>query len=450
MDIKQPHSTSAEGGIIGAILNNNSLIVQCIENINKDDFYNPHTRLILSTIYKRFLDRKSVNEVTIDHDIAFEGTLKENKTAYEEYLKAGGIDYLSSLRSTFKDTKIDDFIEIVKEDSVSRLKIKLYSESQLALLERRKDSSSILAKNDNELFLLNSGKNNNKGVRSAKSIINLPLKTAHKNMKSGLKYTGFRTYLDIDNVTLGISNTDLVAIGAESSTGKTGFSTTIVANNIRYDPKKAILIFTLEMSNEQILNRLYADLAHVNSLHIRGGNLSPQEWIRLSYAKRLIESANIYIDDTNAISPMYMYSQIQKLLIQGIELDAIIVDYIQLCKSDYKQETRNLEVAYIANTFKNMAKELKIPIITLSQLNKGKDGNKPDVNRIRDSNVLLEAADTLMLLYREERDKPTDTNKGKAEVIIGKNRNGPIGTVNLGFIPQYTKFVNIEQHENQN
>jgi len=230
-------------------------------------------------------------------------------------------------------------------------------------------------------------------------------------------------------------------------THNTSIATSIICNLLRYEPEKVSVIFTLEMSKEQILNRIYADLAGVNSVNIRNGWMAIPEWVRVNHAKRIVAASNLHIDETPAIQPIAMYAKLQKLMITGIKPDLVIADYVQLMTPDSKQGNRNLEVASIANTTKTYAKELKAPFIMLSQLSRPQNGGgnrRPDVNQLRDSGVLLEACDILGLLYRDEMTQKTDDNVGKATLILGKNRNGPSGDdVNLCFIKPFTRFLGI-------
>ncbi len=436
MSINLPHNIAAERCVIGSTLANNKLTIDLIENLTSEDFFDELNQKIIRAIFNNRLQNKSIDPIILHEELKTEDC----------YLKANGLEFLEQLKTKFAKEKIDEYIDITKRHSESRLRIKLYAENQLALLDSKPDASEIISKNDLELVKLRS-KNSKFKLKKISEIVDNPLKKAYQNASSDKKFTGIRTYFDIDMLNLGIQDTDEFVIAAESSIGKTALLLSIIANIIRFEPEKVIVLWSLEMSEEQIQNRLMAILAYVNPLNIISGVLTKEEWIRLNLARKMLLNSNLYINEQGGIKPSDIYTDIQRLLMMGIKPDLAAIDYINLMKSDYRMETKNLEVASIANSIKNNAKEFHIPFIVLSQLSRpqGTTSRKPDVHRLRDSGVILEACDTLCLIDRPEVYDNRPENFGKAQAIIAKNRNGPIGEIDLAYIKQYTRFLGVQK-----
>lgn len=432
--IVPPHSIDAEKSVLGAVILSKDAAELASEKLCPDDFYYPDHRIIFSAMATLQNSGKPIDAVTVMDELESMGKLKD----------VGGMAYITELTIyTPSAANARYYIDIVKEHSTRRRLINAgqsmirdASNSEYAVRDSINDAERRIfeiALNKTESTLVHISEPLMQSHRKIGELISL------KGKLSGIT-TGFR---DIDKLTSGFQRSDLVIIAARPSMGKTAFVLNL-ATNMAIKGNAAVAIFSLEMSAEQLMMRMLCAEAMVDMQKVKTGNPDADDLIRIANAIPKLDTANIYIDDTAGISPSEIRTKCRRLKAQQ-GLDIIIIDYLQLMQSDTKTENRVQVVAEMTRSLKILARELDVTIILLSQLSRGpekRENHRPLMADLRESGAIEQDADIIAMLYRAAVYEETDDNT--AEVIFAKHRNGPTETVKLAWVPQYTKFTNLE------
>ncbi len=440
-----PYSIEAEQSVIGGLMLDNDKWENIYEIINYKDFFQKSHQIIFLEMQNLSKSYKPIDLITLSE------SLKKNK-----YLKLiGGFNYLAQISQNILNiTNIIYHAEIIKEKSVIRKIINTANEIITTSFNLKgKNSKDLIDIAESKIFKI-SEKELNK-TSGPKNIFNIIKKTKKKikllytNPKKEI--TGIDTgYIDLNKKTFGLQKSDLIIIAARPSMGKTTFAMNI-CENIAMSQKKPVLIFSLEMPSEQIIIRIISSLSRVNQNKIKTGKLNNEDWARISSTINILKKKkNIFIDDSCILTPTDVRSRTRKIYKENKGLSLVMIDYLQLMKSSTYLDNRALEIADISRSLKLLAKELKIPIIALSQLNRLSEqriDKRPVNSDLRESGSIEQDADLIMFIYRDEVYNDNSDMKGVAEIIIGKQRNGPTGTIHLVFNGKISRFDNYVSHK---
>lgn len=433
-----PFSMPAEQSLLGAVLIDPASLNEIAALMKGEDFYLEEHRQIYLAMQELFLANREIDVVTLIDMLVTRGV----------YDKAGGEDYIRTLSEAVPDAlNIKDYARIVKEKSILRQLISAAGEISESAYSEQESVTSILDHAENLIFKIAQGRDtqNFRHIREVLQDVYGHLQELRTNAEAtqGTK-TGFSL---LDRVLAGMGKSDLVLIGARPGMGKTSFALNI-ATNVAKQTKKAVCIFSLEMSAEQLVNRVLASEALVNSYALRTGELTPEDWEHLAVASGELSGCDILIDDTSGMTVTAMKAKLRRVQNLGL----VVIDYLGLMQGDRHNDNRVQEVSEISRSLKIMAKELMVPVICCAQLSRGPESRtdkKPMLSDLRDSGAIEQDADTVIFLYRSEYYKTDETANNQttsiAEVIIAKNRHGSTGNVPMGWNGQYTKFLTIEE-----
>jgi replicative DNA helicase len=438
-----PSNLEAERSVLGAILLDDKSLFTVIEKLRKDDFYLESHRRIFDKMYLLASNSRPVDLIT----------LKNELQRSDELESAGGPAYLASLTDGLpRAANIEHYAQIVKEKATLRRLIQISQEIMTRSYQSEESSDEILQSVEKSVFDL-SNQQFRSGFTSIDPLVAAVYKQIEEVANKKSLVTGLETgFTELDKMTAGLHPSDLIIVAARPGLGKTSLCLNI-AQHAALKKGQVVGIFSLEMSKEQLVKRILCAEAEIDAHKVNTGFLNKEDWNRLGHAAGALSQTKIFIDDTAGLSMMEMRSKARRLMVeQGLSL--LIVDYLQLMSgsSGSRYENRTQEISQISRGLKGLAKELNVPIIAISQLNRAvesrKGDHKPQLSDLRESGSIEQDADIVMFIYREEVFNPTDENSGVAELIIGKQRNGPTGSFELAFIKQYTKFANL-WHENQ-
>ncbi len=429
---KLPFSLIAEQSLLGSILIDPASVNTVADIISADDFYEEAHKQIYLGIHELFLLNHDIDIVTLIDTLVQKGI----------YDKSGGEEYLKSICEAVPSAlNIKDYAKIVKEKSLLRQLINISDEIKDTAFSEQDSVESIIDSAERKIFSIAQGRDT-KGFKHIREV----LIDVHGHLKDlqdrpdevqGTK-TGFS---GLDNMLAGMGNSDLILVGARPGMGKTSFCLNI-GTNVAIQTKKTVCMFSLEMSSEQLVSRVLSSEAMVDSHNLRTGKLSQDDWDKIAEASSKLAGADILIDDTTGVTVTAMKAKLRRVKNLGL----VIIDYLQLLQSDSHNDNRVQEVSEISRSLKIMAKELNVPVICCTQLSRGPESRqdkKPMLSDLRDSGAIEQDADVVMFLYRDEYYK-TDANSQEAsvaEVIVQKNRHGSTGTVEMGWIGRYTKFM---------
>ena len=428
----------AEQSLLGAVLIDPASLNEIAALMKGEDFYLEEHKQIYLAMQELFLANREIDVVTLIDMLVTRGV----------YDKAGGEDYIRTLSEAVPDAlNIKDYARIVKEKSILRQLIAAAGEISESAYSEQESVASILDHAENLIFKIAQGRDtqNFRHIREVLQDVYGHLQELRTNAEAtqGTK-TGFSL---LDRVLAGMGKSDLVLIGARPGMGKTSFALNI-ATNVAKQTKKAVCIFSLEMSAEQLVNRVLASEALVNSYALRTGELTPEDWEHLAVASGELSGCDILIDDTSGMTVTAMKAKLRRVQNLGL----VVIDYLGLMQGDRHNDNRVQEVSEISRSLKIMAKELMVPVICCAQLSRGPESRtdkKPMLSDLRDSGAIEQDADTVIFLYRSEYYKTDETANNQttsiAEVIIAKNRHGSTGNVPMGWNGQYTKFLTIEE-----
>jgi len=432
-----PHSIEAEQSVLGGLMLDASAWDQVADRVVAEDFYRHDHRLIFTAVAGLIERSQPCDAVTLSGHLESQGVLDQ----------VGGLAYLGSLaRDTPTAANIRAYADIVRERSVLRQLITAGNEIVTSALEPEgREAREIMDAAERAVFeIAERGSRGKIGFRTVKSILPEVVNKIDEMYHSEGKLTGISTgFKVLDDMTSGLQAGDLIIVAGRPSMGKTTLAVNI-AENAALGAGKSAAIFSMEMSAESLTLRMISSLGRINQGHLRSGRLSEEDWPRIDSAMTQLGGAKLYVDETPSLTPTEVRARARRLKREH-GLDLIVVDYLQLMQVSGTKENRATEISEISRGLKALAKELKVPVIALSQLNRGVEQRvekKPVMSDLRESGAIEQDADVILLIYREEVYEPNTTRKGIADIIIAKQRNGPTGDVQLTFLGQYTKFEN--------
>jgi replicative DNA helicase len=435
-----PHSTEAERSVLGAMLQSGGAVSSALEMLSADDFYVPAHREIFDGAKALTASHMAVDLVTMNTELSRRGTLPG----------VGGIEYLIELTQFVPTTvNVKDYIRIVSEKSTLRRLIAASGEISQASYAQEQELPQVLSLAEKKIFDIVMRRDGGEELKHIRDVLTNTYEQMEElaRLKGGVSGvpTGF---FGLDSLLTGLHGGELVLVGARPSMGKTSFAINMATNAVRKGKKVAV--FSLEMPREQIAMRILCGEARVNMQLVRKGLLRDEDWMKLARELAPLAASEMYIDDTSGLTPGQLRSRCRRLMMDH-GLDMIVVDYLQLMGSDTKAESRQVEVSEISRSLKAIAQELKVPLVACAQLsraNEKRGGNslRPMLSDLRDSGSIEQDADVVMFLHREayyKRNEPDAQPDNIAEVIVAKQRNGPLGTVKLAFLGEYTLFDNL-------
>ncbi len=433
-----PHSIEAEQSVLGGLLLENTAWDKIADVVTEHDFYRNDHRLIFRSI-------AVLAETDKPRDVI---TLSEWLKDRDELENAGGLAYLGTLaKDTPSAANIKAYADIVREKSVLRQLISIGSEiSEDAFNAGERPSKELLDEAEKKVFEIAEQGNRKQDFHTIKNLLKSTLATIDELSKSTESITGASTgYTDLDSMTSGLQKGDLIIVAGRPSMGKTTFSMNL-AEFIAVNDKKPVAIFSMEMPAEQLILRMFASMGRVPLNDIRTGKIREEDWPRIGMAVKTFGDTKLFIDDTAAMSPTEVRAKARRLHREHGSMGLIVLDYIQLMQTGAKSDNRAAEISEISRSLKALAKELECPVIALSQLNRSleqRPNKRPIMSDLRESGAIEQDADVIMFIYRDEVYDENTPDKGMAEVIIGKQRNGAIGKVRLTFTGKYTRFDNF-------
>ncbi|HJB35271.1 MAG TPA: replicative DNA helicase [Candidatus Blautia merdipullorum] len=432
-----PHSTEAEQSVIGSMIMSRDAIIETSEIITGADFYQQQYGIVFEAMIELNDEGKAVDLVTLQE------RLKEKDLPPEISSMEFVRDLLSAVPTS---ANVKYYAEIVAEKSMLRKLIKTTEEISNACYLGKEKTQDILETTEKKIFDLVQNRGSQEFVPIRQVVLNAIEKIEKASRNQG-SVTGIPTgFIDLDYKTSGFQPSDLILVAARPSMGKTAFALNI-AQYMAFRNNVTAAIFSLEMSKEQLVNRLLALESKVDSQNIRTGNLEDEEWAKLIEGANIIGNSHLIIDDKPGISISELRSKCRKYKMEH-NLGIIFIDYLQLMTGSGRSESRQQEISEISRSLKALARELNVPVVALSQLSRAveqRPDHRPMLSDLRESGAIEQDADVVMFIYRDDYYNKDSENKNIAEIIIAKQRNGPIGTVNLVWMPNYTKFVNMKK-----
>jgi replicative DNA helicase len=439
----KPHSDEAEKAVVGAMLMDRDVISDVSDMLTREDFYNPRYGLMFEAMVELYYEGKPVDPVELNNRLKM-------KNAPDEISSPAAI--ASVVNSVVTSVRAKDHAQIILDKSLSRRLIQLTDDINKDCYLDQDKIDNILEDAEQDIFKLVQQRNGASDFEPISSITMNVLDEIQKAYNSKGQVTGLPTgFIDLDNMLTGLHGGELILVGARPAMGKTAFALNIV-HHVAVMKKTPCAIFALEMSKEQLVSRLIAVDAMVDSKNLKLGKLNDEDWDKVIESIDNISAAPLYIDDNSSISIGELRSKCRKLK-QNNNIGLIVLDYLQLMSPSRPVESRQLFISEVSRALKNMARELEVPVIALSQLNRAVDsrqGNKPVLADLRESGSIEQDADVVMFIYRDEVYNPDTTTKPQtAEIIVAKHRAGEIGSVDLRWIGKYTKFANPEKNYNK-
>jgi replicative DNA helicase len=434
-----PHNLEAERSVLGAILLHNDAFNTAVEVVDANDFYRDAHRRIFDKMV-RLAERNDAIDLV---------TLKEELTRAGELDEVGGPAYISALVDGVpRSTNVEHYARIIKDKATLRSLIYSANKILANAYDADEDADTILDQAESAIFAI-ADKKVGDGFVSLKDLAESSLDTIEKLASRKELVTGVPTgFTDLDEMTSGLQPSDIVIVAARPSMGKTSLVLNM-AQHVGTKTEMTVGIFSLEMSKEQLFLRMLTGEARIDAHRLRGGFLGERDWGKLSQALGTLSEAKIFIDDTPSIGVLEMRAKCRRLQAEH-GLHMVIIDYVQLMQGRGRFENRSLELASISRSLKGLAKELRVPIVVLSQLSRASEqrsDHRPQLSDLRESGALEQDADVVIFIYREDqyadKEAPPTESSGTAELIIAKQRNGPTGVVKLAFIREFTRFENL-------
>ena len=433
-----PNSLEAEQSVIGSMIMDQDAIVTAMEILRQEDFYHKQYGILFDAMIELYSSGQPVDLVTLQNK------LREKDVPQE----VSSLEFVGELvRAVPTSANVKYYCNIVKENSMKRKLIRVTEEIENECYAGKESLESVLDKTEHDIFALLSSRTGGDYVPIRQVVLNALEKIEKASQQTG-NVTGIPTgFIDLDYRTAGLQPSDLVLIAARPSMGKTAFVLNI-AQYVAFHENMCTAIFSLEMSKEQLVNRLFSLESRVDAQALRTGNLSDADWAKLVEGAGIIGDSELIIDDTPGISISEMRSKCRKYKLEH-DLKLIIIDYLQLMSgSGRSTDSRQQEISDISRSLKALARELNVPVLALSQLSRAveqRPDHRPMLSDLRESGAIEQDADVVMFIYRDDYYNKDTELKGISEIIIAKQRNGPIGTVNLAWLPEYTKFANLER-----
>lgn len=437
-----PHSLDAEKSVIGSMLTDKDAIVIAAGILLPEDFYAKQYGLLFKAIVELDGEGKNVDLIT----------LKERLLQMDVPQEVSEMEFVKEILAvTYTAANVKQYCDFVKGKALLRKLINLTDSISNTCYEGKDEVDVVLEETEKRVFELVQNRSTG-DFTPIEDVVMDAVEHIRIVAESKSNVTGVATgFNDLDLLTAGFQPSDLILIAARPSMGKTAFVLN-VADYICFRDKKAAVIFSLEMSKEQLVNRLIAQESKVDAQHIRTGNLNDKEWMSIMEGANIIADSRLIIDDTPSISIGELRSKCRKYK-HDVGIDIIIIDYLQLMTGSGKTDSKQQEVADISKSLKALARELHVPVIALSQLSRAvekREDHRPVLSDLRESGAIEQDADVVMFLYRDDYYNKESEKKDIAEVIIAKQRNGPIGTVELAWLREFTKFANLEKHFRDN
>jgi replicative DNA helicase len=435
-----PHSIEAEQSVLGGLLLDNSAWDRIADFLTEDDFYRYDHRIIFQHLVKLINATKPADVITVFESLGTSGKAEE----------VGGLTYLNALaQNTPSAANIRRYAEIVRDRSVLRRLVTVADEvATQALNPQGKEVKQLLDEAESKIFAIaEEGARGAQGFQAIQPLLTQVVERIDElyNRDNQNDITGVPTgFVDLDRMTSGLQPGDLVIVAGRPSMGKTAFSLNI-GENVAIDSGLPVAVFSMEMGGAQLAMRMLGSVGRLDQSRLRIGKLNDEDWPRLTHAIQKMNDAQLYIDETPALNPIELRARARRLSRQCGKLGLIIIDYLQLMSGSSAGENRATEISEISRNLKGLAKELGCPVIALSQLNRSleqRPNKRPVMSDLRESGAIEQDADVILFIYRDQVYNPDSPDKGTAEIIIGKQRNGPIGTVRLTFLGEYTKFDN--------
>jgi replicative DNA helicase len=422
--------------VLGAVLVDNAAFNSAAELLTRDDFHREGHRRIFDAMAALAERSQPIDTVTLKDELSRGSALEA----------AGGADYLAGLLDGLpRLTNVEHWARIIKEKAVLRNLIHAGNRIVHSAYEAEDEAAVLLDRAEKSIFDI-AERRIRQGFVEIREIVKESFRTIDQLSQSRELVTGIPTgFVDLDEMTSGLQKGDLIIVAARPAMGKTSFCLN-VAQHASLKAGETVGVFSLEMSKEQLVLRMLCADARVDSHRLRTGNLQEKDWSRLARAYADLSAARIFIDDSATLTPLEMRAKCRRLKAEH-GLGLVIVDYLQLVSGGGRVENRQQEISSISRSLKGLAKEISCPVIALSQLSRAPEARtdkRPQLSDLRESGAIEQDADIVMFIYREEEHKPTDENRGIAEIIVGKQRNGPTGSRKLAFIKEFTRFENLE------
>lgn len=436
-----PHSTEAEQSVIGSMIMDRDAIIAATELISAQDFYNHQYGILFDAMTELFNEGRPVDLITL------QDRLKEKDVPPEVY----SLEFIGALlQSVPTSTNVRHYAQIVADKAVLRRLIKTAEGIANTCYLDKERVEQILEDTEKQVFDIVQNRGSADFV-SIKDVVLQSLESIEAASRNKGSVTGIATgFYDLDYKTTGLQPSDLILIAARPSMGKTAFVLNI-AEYVAVRSHITTAIFSLEMSKNQLVNRLLSMNSRVDSQAIRTGELQDEDWAKLMESARIIGESSLIIDDTPGISVAELRSKCRKFKLEN-NLGLVIIDYLQLMSGGRRAESRQQEISDISRSLKALAREIQCPVIALSQLSRAveqRPDKRPMLSDLRESGAIEQDADVVMFIYRDEYYNHDTEDAGISEIIIGKQRNGPTGTVKLAYMAQYTKFANLENRGGQ-
>ncbi|MCC7411242.1 MAG: replicative DNA helicase [Gammaproteobacteria bacterium] len=437
-----PHSIEAEQAVLGGVMIDNEAWIRVAERVNEADFYRGDHRLVFRSLSALANDAKPCDVVTVAEWLEHHGQLEQ----------AGGLPFLARLaENTPSAANIGAYADIVRERSVLRQLIRAGTEiADSGFNPEGRASAELLDGAEQRVFqIADQHARARNRVRGIKDLLVAAVERIDTLYEQGTAITGVPTgFYELDNKTSGLQRGDLIIVAGRPSMGKTAFALNL-ATEAAIKARSTVAVFSMEMPGEQLAMRMIASLGRIDQHKVRTGKLADDDWPRLTSAVTLLSEASIFVDDTPALTPGDLRARCRRIKREH-DLGMVLVDYLQLMQVPGTKENRATEISEVSRSLKALARELDVPVIALSQLNRSLESRtdkRPQMSDLRESGAIEQDADVIVFIYRDEVYNEDSNDKGIAEIIIGKQRNGPIGKVRLAFLGQYTTFENLANDE---
>jgi replicative DNA helicase len=434
-----PHSFEAEQSVLGGLMLNNDAWFNVTDIVTARDFYRPPHQIIFEVMAALANDNQPLDAVTLSEALSSRALLD----------KVGGIAYLANLaENTPGASNVVAYARIVRERSTLRQLIAAANKiAEAAFRPQGRPSRELLDLAEAEVFRIHEGNLHDGGPQPVVPLLTRAVERIEKLYASRSPITGLPTgFTDLDKKTAGLQSSDLIIVAGRPSMGKTAFALNLVEHGLMTDAEGAVLVFSLEMPADQLIMRMLSGLGRIDQSRMRTGDMQDEDWPRFTSAVSMLKDKALFIDDAPALSPNEIRTRARRVAKECGGLKLLVVDYLQLMRSSEKAENRTGEISEISRSLKAIAKEMKCPVVALSQLNRSLESRtdrRPVMSDLRESGAIEQDADVILFIYRDEVYNQESPDKGTAEIIIGKQRNGPIGMVRLSFLGKLTKFENL-------
>lgn len=431
----QPNDTLAEQAVLGSMLSDKDAVQTALETLKPEDFYREDNKEIFAAMEDIYSVGKEVDIITVGEQLKLRGTLE----------RVGGTQNLATLIDNVPTTSnVARYVEIVKQKALSRSIIKVNNDILKVAYDQTEDVDAILEQAEKNIFEIAQNRNT-KDYAIMKDILITTLDNIEKMQNKKTRLSGMESgFYDLDEKISGLNNSDLIIVAARPAMGKSAFVLNI-ATYVAMHNKVPVMVFNLEMSKEQLANRILSGEAEVDNKKIANGDLSPDEYVKVAEGMNRLAGTQLYIDDSSVLSPSEIRAKCRKAKLEK-NIGLVIVDYLQLMEAKSPSGSRQQEISEISRGLKILAKELDVPVIALSQLSRATEAradHKPMLSDLRESGSIEQDADIVLFIHRDDYYDQESENKNTAEIIVAKNRHGETGTVKLGWEGKYTRFFNL-------